>query len=185
MFISFVNLVIIIVAPELVGIFAPIQYYEAIWVIPPIAMSSVFNYSYGLFADFEFYYDKPYLATVASSCAAVLNVLLNYIFIRKFGYIAAAYTTLVSYIFLAVLHYCFMKWICNIYMDKRKPYSGKKMMAGAMIYLILGFGLMFTYTFPLVRYGIVIAGVVIVVLLKNKIKDQVMVFMRMRRGDAL
>lgn len=184
-FISLANLFIIILAPELVGIFAPSQYYEAIWVIPPIAMSNLFNYSYGLFADFEFYYDKPYLATIASVCAAFLNVLLNHIFIRRFGYFAAAYTTLVSYFFLAVLHYYFMEWICNIYLDRRRPYCGKKMAAGAMIHLILGFGLMFTYIFPLVRYGIVIAGLMIVVLQKNKIKDQIVVFMKVWSGDTL
>lgn len=36
--IGFVNLVLIIFAPEAVAIFAPPQYREAIWVIPPVAM---------------------------------------------------------------------------------------------------------------------------------------------------
>lgn len=183
--IAFVNLILIIFAPELVGIFAPRQYYEAIWVIPPIAMSSLFNYSYGLFADFEFYYDKPYLATGASICAAVLNILLNHIFIRKFGYFAAAYTTLVSYILLAVLHYCFMKWICNKYLERCRPYNVIKIVTGAVIFLLIGFGFMFTYTFPLVRYGIVIVGLVIVVLLRKKIKNQILVFMEIQSGGML
>ena len=33
-----------------------------------------------------------------------------YIFIPKFGYLAAGYTTLVSYFFTMLMHYVFLKW---------------------------------------------------------------------------
>ncbi|MFR5804977.1 MAG: lipopolysaccharide biosynthesis protein, partial [[Clostridium] symbiosum] len=43
--IAMVNLLLIVFAPEIIGIFAPIEYYEAIWVIPPIAMSVFFMFA--------------------------------------------------------------------------------------------------------------------------------------------
>lgn len=37
--------------------------------------------------------------------AAVINVTLNALFIPKFGYITAGYTTLIGYLFLFIFHY--------------------------------------------------------------------------------
>lgn len=181
--IAFVNLFLIIFAPELVAFFAPRQYYKAIKVIPPIAMSNLFNYSYGLFADFEFYYDKPYLATLASMGGALLNIVLNHFFIRKFGYIAAGYTTLVCYILFAVLHYCFMIWICDKYLNRCRPYNTFKMMMGAVSFLLVGFSFMFTYDLPLIRYSVVITGIVLIGIFRKKIQKFIMMFVQVRNGD--
>ena len=41
----------------------------------------------------------------ASISSGILNVFLNYIFISKFGYIAAGYTTLVCYALQALMDY--------------------------------------------------------------------------------
>ena len=51
-----VNMALILIAPGVVRFFAPPAYYEAIWVIPPIALSVFFMYCYNVFAKFEFYY---------------------------------------------------------------------------------------------------------------------------------
>ena len=37
--------------------------------------------------------------------AAVINIIMNYIFIQKYGFIAAAYTTLFAYICYMILHF--------------------------------------------------------------------------------
>lgn len=52
------NLALIAVAPEIVAIFAPGEYMDAIYVIPPVAMSSLASYMYLCFAPFEFYFEK-------------------------------------------------------------------------------------------------------------------------------
>ncbi|MCR5609723.1 MAG: oligosaccharide flippase family protein, partial [Lachnospiraceae bacterium] len=96
--IAAVNILLITFAPEVVAIFAPESYMEAIWIIPPIAMSVYFVFSYTLYANFEFYYKKTTHIMIASVIGASLNILLNYIFLNIFGYYAAGYTTLVCYI---------------------------------------------------------------------------------------
>ena len=42
---------------------------------------------------------------IGTAAAGVVDIVLNYIFIMKYGFIAAAYTTLVAYICYAVLHF--------------------------------------------------------------------------------
>ena len=158
--IAAVNLLLIAFAPEAVAIFAPAEYYEAIWVIPPVAMSVYFMYSYDLFAKFAFYYEKTKLIMYASVAGALLNVGLNYIFIGKLGYIAAGYTTLICYITYCVGHYLFMNKVCDEYCDGVRPYEHKKILGITLLFLIAGFVLLMTYHYILLRYGIiVIAGV--------------------------
>lgn len=151
-----VNLILIILAPEAVKIFAPPSYYEAIYCIPPVAMSVLFIYSYDLFAKFAFYYEKTRLIMLASIGGAVLNIVLNYFGIRIFGYKAAAYTTLICYIFYVVFHYRLMTHICNDYLHGVKPYNTKLLMKLAVIFMICGFALLLTYDYPIIRYAIII-----------------------------
>lgn len=47
--------------------------------------------------------EKPHLMVLSVLCAAVVNLVLNLLFIPQFGYIAAAYTTLVGYLVYLVL----------------------------------------------------------------------------------
>ena len=54
------NLIVICFAPEIIAVFAPKVYYDAIWVIPPVAMSVFFQFTYVSFGVFEFYYKKTY-----------------------------------------------------------------------------------------------------------------------------
>lgn len=103
-------------------------YHTAIWTIPPVAMSVYFMFCYDLFAKFAFYYEKTKLIMCASVIGAVLNIVLNYIFINAFGYVAAGYTTLVCYVIYSVAHYNLMNIICEKYCDKVKPYEFGKLL---------------------------------------------------------
>ena len=49
--------------------------------------------------------------SIQARAAAVANVVLNFIFIRIFGYVAAGYTTLACYILYSVGHYVVSKRI--------------------------------------------------------------------------
>lgn len=166
-FIAVVNLLLIALAPEVVSIFAPESYHEAIYVIPPVAMSVFFMYMYDLLAKFAFYYEKTTFIMVASVVGAILNIILNYIFIGIFGYQAAGYTTLVCYIAYCVCHYYFMNRVCDQFCGGDRPYELKKILTISILFLIAGFTLLFTYSHPVIRYSI-IAIFVIVVFIKRK-----------------
>ena len=151
-----VNMLLIAFAPEAVRIFAPKSYYEAIYCIPPVAMGVLFLYSYDLFAKFAFYYERTTMIMLASIGGAILNIVLNYIGIKMFGYIAAAYTTLICYIAFDIFHYVLMTKICNKYLDKVKPYNTRKLILVTILFLIAGLILMSTYEHPVIRYSIIV-----------------------------
>lgn len=68
--------------------------------IYPIIMFSMLIYGYQGIVDYGIYFHKKiYLYIIASAIAIFINIVLNYLFIPIFGYIAAAYITLLTYAF--------------------------------------------------------------------------------------
>lgn len=166
-FVAGISLVLIAFAPEVVNIFAPVEYHNAIWVIPPVCMSAFFTFSYGYFASFEFYFEKTVGIAVSTVVAAGLNIVLNYIFIGLFGYYAAGYTTLFCYIVYAACHYLAMRKICRDSLGGKKVYSLKKLLVISGVFLAFGFAIQLTYLNSMVRYA-VIAVMVVTLLVRRK-----------------
>lgn len=103
--VSLISFIFIAFAPEVVMVMGSRAYYEAIWIMPPVAISLYFMFLYNIFSSVEFYYEKTKYAMVASVISAVLNIILNFICIDIWGYIAAGYTTLFCYVGLSIAHY--------------------------------------------------------------------------------
>ena len=167
--IAAVNLLLIALAPEAVKIFAPPEYYDAIWVIPPVAMSVYFMFSYTFFAVFEFYYERTKLIAAATSAGAILNIVLNFIFIRIFGYYAAGYTTLVCYMVYAAFHMYFMRKICREQLDNEQPYSLKIYGGITAVFLMIGFAFMASYKYMVIRYSMLGVMLIIAIILHKNI----------------
>jgi len=151
---------IILLAPEIVAIMATEDYWEAIYVIPPIIGGVFFQVQYFMYANVLYYLKKPKYVMVGSVTATVLNIVLNYIFISHYGYIAAGYTTIVCYLIQAAIDYFAMRRAVgqSIY---NMRYVG---MLSAGLVLIAVFSNL-TYGYSWMRYiaavGIVIIGVVL------------------------
>lgn len=178
-----VNLLLILVAPDIVSIFAPPSYHEAIWVIPPVALSVVMMYSYDFFARFEFYYEKTKFVMFASVMGAFLNVVLNYIFIQKYGYMAAGYTTLVCYSVYVACHYWNMSKICAKEFPGIHIYNAKKLLIFFMIVIIAGLSLMLTYNYPIIRYCILGAVVCAMVYKRKYIITKLRIILNLRTSQ--
>ncbi|MGN0437429.1 MAG: lipopolysaccharide biosynthesis protein [Lachnospiraceae bacterium] len=167
--IAVINLLMIALAPELIRLIAPAKYHEAIWVIPPLAASVVIMFVYQHFVNIEFYFEESKLTAIASIGAAVLNVVLNYLFIPIYGYMVAGYTTLASYLVFCICHYCFMKIVCN-----KNNYHKNLIQVKAFLVIIAVFFagmavLMFGYQYPIIRYVVLFVIVVGCIFNKNKI----------------
>ena len=162
--IAVVNVVLIATAPEIVAVFAPPEYYEAVYIIPPVAMSGYFTFAYSFFASFEFYYEKTGYISIATATGAVVNIALNYIFIRIFGYYAAGYTTLFCYILYAAFHYCFMMKLCHDFLGNVHIYSTKILLVITAVFMAAGFLFLFTYQNRVLRYSLVVIFMVCLIL---------------------
>ena len=91
--------------PEIIMILGGEEYMAAIWVIPAVAASVFFAFFYNVLANIDFFYNDNRFAMKLSMAGAAINVILNLIFIPVFGFVAAAYTTLFSYMLYAVGHF--------------------------------------------------------------------------------
>lgn len=182
--IAVVNLMLILLAPEAVAVFAPKEYYEAIWVIPPVAMSVYFMYAYDLFAKFAFYYEKTKAIMTASVLGALLNLVLNYIFIKRFGYIAAGYTTLVCFMVYSIAHYVFMRKVCRDCCDGEYPYDTRRVLVITVPFLAAGFVIMSTYNYPVIRYGLVGVAIIAAIIMRKKIIAVVKNIMSLKKQKA-
>ena len=167
------NITLILFAPEVVRIVAPSEYAGAVWAIPPVIMSVYFMFSYDLFAKFAFYHEKTFFIMIASVIGAALNVLLNYLLIPVFGFIAAAYTTLLCYMIYSVAHYLFMRKVCRECCNGVMPYKTKILFMITAAFMLLGFAFMATYLNTWIRYGIVMVFAVVCVIFRDRIKKSV------------
>ena len=109
LFYSGIVLVFILLAPDVIGYLFPDSYYDGIWCIPPLTGSVFFIFLYSMFVGVETYYEQTQYVLYVSLICGIVNIVLNYYSIPIFGYIACAYTTLISYILFAVGHYFFMR----------------------------------------------------------------------------
>lgn len=174
------NILLIMFAPEVIRIFAPEAYLEAIWIIPGVALSVFFTFLYTFFATFEFYYEKTSYIASATVGGAVLNIILNYVCIKQFGYIAAAYTTLFSYIIFAVLHYNFMRKICRDYMDNVKPYNLCTIIEISVTSIIVGLALMLVYPYVIIRYSLILVILILMFLMRKSILNMLKIIVTIK-----
>lgn len=139
-FVSLGALLTALVSPEILLVAAPAEYQEAAAIIPPVVMSVVFTFIYNILSNYEFYFEANKFISIASSAAAVINIVLNMVFIPVFGYIAAAYTTVACYGLLALAHTLFSLKVCtdNAGVDNaRKMFNPRQIWAIAIAVLIL------------------------------------------------
>jgi len=161
-------------APEIVRILATEEYYEAIYIMPPIAAGVFFTSFANLYSDIAVYYKKTKYVMYPAIIAAVSNLILNYIFIKIYGYMAAAYTTLLSYILFALFQGVWAKKICKEYgIESGTIYNDRYMIALAVITTLISLSGILFYGNTILRYGVVILlAVVCAVIGKKVIKNK-------------
>lgn len=153
------------IAPEIMYILAPAEYQEGQYLIPILTVGVFLTGLYCLFANVEFYYKSTKPIAVNSIIAAVINIVLNYIFVRNFGYTAAAYTTLICYMIQTFLHYK------NYRKVSHKIYNEKKLLIISGFVIIVNLVGLPLYEFKLIRYMLLIVMVGIAVVFWRKTRE--------------
>jgi O-antigen/teichoic acid export membrane protein len=159
--------ILMLFAPELMDILGGRKYSEAVYAIPPVAASVYFIFLYNIFANVEFYFEKKVYVLVGSTFAAIVNLILNYVFIPVFGYIAAGYTTLFCYILYCFMHSFFAVRVAKANGISERMFDFKWIYLGALVVTIIGVVMNVLYKTPIVRYGIIL-GLILVFLLNRK-----------------
>ena len=173
--VALANIILILFAPEAVRIFATNEYYQAIYIIPSVSASVFFTYLFNVFANIEYYYSETKYVAASSVFAALLNVLLNYIFIKKFGFIAAGYTTLVCYIVYALGHFICMNIVSRKHAAGYKFYDNKTILLMSVIFVVISLGILPLYKCTIIRYVIILVLMVLVFVKRNSIKNIIVI----------
>ena len=155
-------------SPEIIMVLGGNSYYEAVWIVPPVTMSIVFNVLYSLISNIAFYYEKTKFVMVGTIFVGVTNVALNAIFIPIYGFVAAGYTTLVSYILYSAVHYLFMLKICRTE-NIVNPYNNIGIWTVCSISVILSIVSTYLYEHTILRYSFIILIMLLSILGRNKI----------------
>ena len=164
----FMTLGVMLLSPEIMIIMGGEKYMDAVKIMPAITMGCLCQFLYTLYVDVEQFNKKTVGMAIASISAAILNYILNLILIPRYGYTAAAYTTLIGYLWLLVVHMFLVKRIGDIY-------NNKFVLSVVMGMLFIAFIMINLYKITIVRYIItfiyMIASIIIVILNKDKIRD--------------
>lgn len=124
-------------APELLKLISKPEYLESWVVVPIIATAFVINGFYFTFSSVFFLEKTKYLPLLTIS-GAIVNVGLNYFLIQKYGFLGAAFASIITKLFFTALTYYFSQRIFFI------PYN-LKVICGL---ILLGFLL------SIIPYGI-------------------------------
>lgn len=176
--ISLMILCVIWYAPEIIIIMAGKQYAAAIYVVAPVSMSLLLLFYSQLFINVEFYYEENKMLVYASIGAAVLNIVLNYILIPVFGFVAAGYTTLVSYIVFALSNYYAMQMVLKNRNLPDNLYDYRKLLLLFLTFVFVGFLGVALYSWFILRMIITIFILVLIILNKNKFLDTIEIIKR-------
>ena len=157
------------IVPEVIGVLAPSEYQSAIWATPPLLIGMFMYFIYCNFGNVEIYFHKQNAMLFSSVTVAAINIILDYILIQKYGYIAASYATMVSYYIYAGLHYMFMSRVCK---EKKveNPFNASVIIVMTIVFSVLIMCPALLYRVVLLRYSIlaVMCIVCIVWAIKNR-----------------
>ena len=143
------------------------SYWIAKYVVPPIVLGTLAQYFYTNYVNVEIFCKKTSIIAMGSCLAALINYILNYAFIPRFGYIAAAYTTFASYIVLMLMHYIMVRFVL-----KEQVYDDLYMFAAMLVMTLIGITYLLLYGdgigVIMLRYAVTILTVVIFAIAKRR-----------------
>lgn len=181
----FLSLGFVTVAPEalmVLAISAP-DYWAAKIVVPPVVLGTLAQYFYTNYVNVEIFCKRTSIIAIGSCVAAGINYVLNAIFLAKYSYTAAAYTTLVSYIILMIMHYIMVRFVL-----KEKVYDDFYMFVAMLVSVVAGLGIMSLYNLGIVggfaRYAVAMIITVIFAIVKRHDIISLINYVKNRRKAA-
>ena len=164
-------LLVSLLSPEIIGVLGTSEYQVAVYVIPVVTLGVFYTFVYDLYASIEFYFSATKYVMVASVTCAMLNVVLNAVFIPLYGFIAAAYTTLICYIAFMVMHFLFSRKVLREQGITEVIYENKTIFALSAVVSIICLGCMATFNYPVIRIVLIVLTIVVTIVKRKTIKE--------------
>lgn len=170
---------VLMLVPEIILILGGKAYIGAVYCLPPLIASCVFQFIYTMYVNIEFYKKKTIGVSIATMIATAINIVLNLIFIPmnpEHSYVIAAYTTLVGYIVLFILHYFIVRRM------KMEFVYDIKFILGALALTLIVSGVMnLLYRVSFARYAIVLVYGAAILYFAYRYKDEIIGIFKKRK----
>lgn len=150
------SILLMLISPELVAILGTEEYSSSVYAVIPLITGGFFAFLYTLPAAVEYYYEKTKYIMLGTVVAAAVNIILNLIFLEKYGFIIAAYNTLVTYILYFIIHYYIARKIIG-----RSLFSLKVVILLSCIIVFMNFITLVMIHSIILRWSL--AGIIVVV----------------------
>lgn len=148
----------LMIGPEVINILGGSSYRESLYVLPAYTLSGIFTVFTAQFGAVETFYKRPEYSAILTGIVAVLNVILDIIGVKLFGYRAVCYATVFCQVLLIILHY-----IVTLKMDIQQILSVHTMAAVLAVALLLIPFCLLIYKNDIVRYALITLLAVLVV----------------------
>lgn len=160
----------VLLAPEAVYFLGGDKYKETLPAIPVLVLGVFLSSFYYIFSNVEFVYEKNRYVFPITLCGGLINIVLNYLLIPRFGYIAAGFTTVIGYLFISVAHYLVSRKLA-----RGDIFGIRKILLyfGLLTVVCASAGVLYNHT--AIRHGIIslaLTAAVIVFIKKAKEKKQ-------------
>lgn len=167
-FIACCSCIFTMFAKEIILIFGSAKYIDGISLVAPISVGIFFNFVFQLFARVQEYFEQKHTVVIGSVLCAILNIILNYLFIPVYGYQAAAYTTATCYFNFCFLHYLFYRIACkkNIGVE---IYNSKGLAIISILFIVVVFLIRFIDKVIYLKYFILLFILIMSFVCRKKI----------------
>lgn len=102
---TLICIVYLLMSREVCYIFADSSYFKGMDIVPLFTFAIYFTFMYQFSVNYEIYSKKTGIIAIGTCITAVVNILLNALFIPIWGYIGAAIATAMSFLGLFIAHY--------------------------------------------------------------------------------
>lgn len=164
----FVMIPMMLFAPEILLLLGGVAYVEAKYVMIPIALGTMCQFVYTLYVNIEQYHKNTVNMAFASVISAIINYFLNLWFIPLYGYVAAGYTTFLSYFVLLLIHMSIVKK-----MGYGKCYHNYFNLGIIFANCFIFIGIYFLYSNNAYRFSVTILFVIIISLYSWRYKTKI------------
>ncbi len=104
-----------LVCPELTSWLIEDQYLSGLNLLPIMILSAYFVFLYSFSVNYEFFNGKTIWVAIGTIFTAIVNILLNYFFLKLWGILGVAIATCLSYFILFVFHEIISRFVIKNY----------------------------------------------------------------------
>lgn len=156
--------VVMLFSPELLRLLGTKSYADSVYCVIPLVAGGFFAFLYNFPSGIEYYFEKTKFIMLGTMAAALLNIGLNYIFIKQYGYVAAAYTTLAIYFLYFIFH-----WFLSRKIFRERIYSIKAVaLSGLSVFIVTVLCILFLKA-TVVRMFIAVGAIAVFVVYEEKV----------------